>query len=232
MSPASPVAAPPNAPRAEAPRSPKPQRTYMTEAEYLAFMDTHDRPYEWINGRGRWRDGEELGEVRPVSGYDERGRPDAPTVHHSTIVTNLAGLLWAGLRGRPFKSLQLRMAVRDPAGSYYYPDVLISPDPSTIEPHPDSETPVLTDPIVLFEVLSRSTSRTDRVEKLAAYHRIETVTDYLILSQDRRRVVHHRRDGAGWRDETHTAADDVVTFAVPPVRLNLADVYERVALDA
>ena len=234
MSPAPPLAAPETreARGADAPHAPATTRRYMTEAEYLAFMETHDRPFEWINGRGRWRGGEELGEVRPAQGYDGQGNADMPTERHSTIVANLAGLLWPQLRRTAFKTHQGGLAVRDPAGPYYFPDVLVSPDPGEFEPHPDGENLVLRNPVVIFEVLSRSTSRTDRVEKLDAYRRIESVTDYLILSQDRRRVVHHRRDGAVWRTHTHAGADVAVTLAAPPVTLPLADVYERVAVSA
>ena len=225
MSPAPPrTIAPPRTPRSTAG-----DRVYMTEREYLAFLETSERPFEWINGRGRRRRGEELGEVRPAQGYDEYGDPALATEPHNTIAWNLAGLLWNSLRRTEFTSHQGAMAVRDPAGPYYFPDLLIYGDPGTFEPHPDGSRLVLRNPLVVFEILSRSRARTDRGEKLAAYHRIASVTDYLIVSQDAPHVLHHRRDGGGWADAAHAGLDSAVTLAAPAVTLPLAEVYERVA---
>ena len=49
------------------------------------------------------------------------------------------------------------------------------------------------DPLILVEVLSPSTSATDRTTKLEKYFRLPSVQHYLIVWADRRRVVHHRR---------------------------------------
>jgi Uma2 family endonuclease len=53
------------------------------------------------------------------------------------------------------------------------------------------------DPTVIVEVLSPSTSATDRAWKLREYFRLPSVRHYLIVWADRQQTVHHRRDDAG-----------------------------------
>ena len=52
-------------------------------------------------------------------------------------------------------------------------------------------------PLVIVEVLSPSTSATDRAWKLREYFRLASVRHYLIVWADRQQIVHHQRDDAG-----------------------------------
>ncbi len=53
------------------------------------------------------------------------------------------------------------------------------------------------DPLVIVEVLSPSTSATDRAWKLREYFRLPSVCHYLIVWADRQQIIHHHRDDAG-----------------------------------
>ena len=231
-----PVASPPARDAAPArPPSRGPQRRnplFLTWEDYLAYEQRMRAKslgrHEWVNGLGRWEDGEELGEVRPVQGYDEQGEPAMATGSHGQIVNNLTGILWAPLRGTRHQAMQQCMGIRSPAGPGRYPDVLIAPDPAEFAWHPEGKELTLLNPVVLFEVLSESTGNTDREDKLAEYLTIPSVTDYLIVAQDEPRVEHRRRVGDGWRLTTHADLDAAVTLAEPAARLPLAEVYERV----
>ncbi len=66
----------------------------------------------------------------------------------------------------------------------------------------------LANPEVVVEVLSRSTETYDRGEKWAAYQRLATLQDYLLLSQDAARIEHYQRgSGGAWEYRTLSAGE-------------------------
>jgi Uma2 family endonuclease len=83
-------------------------------------------------------------------------------------------------------------AVRVDPDTTFEPDVVVRcgerPDPAALW---------IEDPVIVVEVLSRSTQAIDKTEKLAGYMRLPSVRHYLIVDVRRRTVVHHARDAAG-----------------------------------
>jgi Uma2 family endonuclease len=76
-------------------------------------------------------------------------------------------------------------------------------------------------------VLSDSTERIDRREKLLAYTRIDSLQEYLLVSQERPEVeIHRRRDD--WRGTIHTEGSIILEFV--GIEIPLEQVYEEVPL--
>jgi Uma2 family endonuclease len=94
----------------------------------------------------------------------------------------------------------------------------------------DQHTEILLNPSVILEVLSPATEAFDRGEKFQRYQRWNpTLTDYLLVSQDRAQVEHFiRQADGGWTQYVHTGLDAAVTIASIQCTLKLADVYDRV----
>lgn len=92
---------------------------------------------------------------------------------------------------RPFTSNRL---VRTPPGNGYYPDVLVVCGPAAHRLYEDG-------PALVAEVLSPSTSDTDRREKAVAYAASPSLLLYLLIDPDRRRfeVARPGPDGLQWR---------------------------------
>jgi Uma2 family endonuclease len=84
------------------------------------------------------------------------------------------------------------MPVRVDADTAYEPDVLVRCGP----PLEDDAT-VVTDPVILVEVVSPSSHKRDSGVKLMDYFRIPTVRHYLIVRTNDNAVIHHARDDAG-----------------------------------
>lgn len=84
------------------------------------------------------------------------------------------------------------MAVQVDAGTTYEPDVLVHCG----DPVPDDAT-AITDPLIIVEVASPSTSRVDTGEKLAGYFSLPSVRHYLLVDAKRRLAVHHHRVDGG-----------------------------------
>lgn len=92
------------------------------------------------------------------------------------------------------------------ANCYYYPDIVISCDPTDSDPY------VIECPAVVVEVLSPSTASTDRREKLINYRKVPSLTDILLVDPEARTITHHRRSGQlskDWLVETADATGHV-----------------------
>ena len=129
------------------------------------------------------------GEVYAMVGASDR---------HGLITLNLAGALSQRLPDR-CQVFMSDMKVRIQAGErdvFYYPDVLVSCDPR------DRETYYRQFPCLVIEVLSPHTARLDRFEKFMFYRYLDSLEEYLLVSQDYRQVEVFRRADQ-WRASTY-----------------------------
>jgi Uma2 family endonuclease len=150
---------------------------------------------------------------------------------HSTICFNLAGCLQPQLRGTPCAGYTSDMKVRaGDASLYAYPDLtVVCGEPLVHDDHGD----VLLNPVVIFEVLSRSTEAYDPGEKFERYKTIETLTDYVLVSQDRPRLEHFsRRPDGTWSLTEVSGLESSLDIASVNCRLPLAEVYDRIEFAA
>jgi Uma2 family endonuclease len=92
-----------------------------------------------------------------------------------------------------------------------------------------------TQPCLIVEVLSPSTMSIDRREKLAAYRLLDSVREYVVVFQDRRRVEAHRKDAQGaWQTVVLGKPDELLLTSLPagPLTLTLTltmdEIYEDV----
>ncbi len=147
------------------------------------------------------------------------------TNNHNTIAGNVFASLHARLRGqrcRPF-NFDTKVRVRLPSQTrFYYPDV-------TVVCHPNPPTDSFQDaPVVVVEVLSRATRRTDMGEKKDAYLTIPTLSVYLLVEQDEPAVIAFRRTLDGFVREVYEALDAIIPLPEIETELALSDIYEDV----
>ncbi len=146
---------------------------------------------------------------------------------HSKICFNLYVAIGMQLRGTNCGGFSPNMKVRaGEAGLYAYPDLaVVCGEPTFHDRHKD----VLLNPTVIFEVLSRSTQAYDRGDKFERYKSIETLRDYVLVSQDRPHLEHSslRPDGT-WSHTEFDGTDDSLTLDAINCRVALADVYDRI----
>lgn len=138
---------------------------------------------------------------------------------HNRISGNVFREIGNHLKGKPCQPYMSDMKVK--VGSkYFYPDVLV--DCTNI---PDDS--VLTEsPLLIVEVLSKSTRRTDETIKRVAYMQIETLQEYVLIEQDFVQIEVIRRS-AGWLPEHYYLGDDVV-FESIGLTLTVEEIYDRV----
>ena len=115
---------------------------------------------------------------------------------HSTILGNLSLTLGSRLKDRSCRPHTSDLRVSTPShDSYFYPDCLVVCDKPVFE---EETFDTLTNPTVLFEILSPSTEARDRGEKFWHYRTIPTMQEYVLLSQSAAVVETYRRDGEQW----------------------------------
>jgi len=147
------------------------------------------------------------------------------SLRHNTIVSNLAGILYVQLRGRPCRAYvaDLRLRVTK-TGLYTYPDlVVVCGEPQLADAHLDT----LLNPTLIVEVLSPSTEATDRGRKFAHYRMIESLAEVVLVSQERVQVERFsRQPEGGWLLFDASRLEDRLQLASIACELPLADVYE------
>ena len=150
------------------------------------------------------------------------------TANHNRIATNATGTLHGQLRGQPCEVFNSDMKVRvrqTHETRFYYPDALVVCEPNgPSDPYHDR-------PVVIIEVISESTRRTDEHEKRAAYLSIDTLCVYVLIESSSAAAVVYRRTAEGFDRETYVAADAVVPLPEVNCNLSLAEVYANVIFE-
>ncbi|HEX7314408.1 MAG TPA: Uma2 family endonuclease [Pyrinomonadaceae bacterium] len=170
-------------------------------------------------------EGEKEAEVRHEYVAGQAYAMAGASARHNRISLNIAGRLNDLLADDECQAFMADMKVRVAPDLVYYPDVVVACDP------PGGDAYVRTEPRLVVEVLSPSTERADRHEKLAAYKSCPSVREYALVSQERMLVELHRRVGDGWETELLTEADERCAFDSVGLTLTLADIYRNVRFD-
>jgi Uma2 family endonuclease len=177
-------------------------RKPMTLAEFLAWEEEQEL---------RW----ELDGLEPVA-------MTGGTSAHEIIGDNIRFALRNRLASSPCRVRGPTLKI-EVAGRIRYPDAFV-----VCTPVPPKAT-VVRDPVVVFEVLSDSTSRTDRIEKLREYGAAPSIQRYIILEQDAIAAMVFVRKGTDLVADTLTAGD---TLRMPEigVEVPMAEFYIGIEL--
>jgi len=143
---------------------------------------------------------------------------------HNYAAGNIYTALRAAARGTVCRVFMSDIKVRTAPTVFYYPDVLVTCDPT------DNDRYVKLRPCLVVEVLSPSTTTTDRREKVLAYQSLPSLRAYLVVHQDQPIVERYWRDEHGTWHLTVMQRDGLVAVPCPETALALADIYEGVEL--
>jgi Uma2 family endonuclease len=142
----------------------------MTPAEYLAFERASSDRHEYADG-----------EIFAMSGG---------TREHSLAAQNIARELGNVLLERPCEVHGSDLKIKTRADRYHYADAFVLCGSPIFE---DETRDVVENPRLIVEVLSDSTERYDRGDKFASYRTLDTLDDYILVSQTTVLVEHYHR---------------------------------------
>lgn len=174
--------------------------------------------------------GEEMSEVKQEYLRGTVHATARATNQHNAIAGNCFALLHNGLRGKPCQPFnsdtKVRIEVLDHT-RFYYPDAMVVCQPNSPSDHFQDQ------PVVIVEVLSDSTRRVDLGEKRDAYLTIPSLKVLLFVESESAAVtVHRRKSDGGFAIEHHSGLEQVIPLSEIDASMALADLYERVKLDA
>lgn len=146
---------------------------------------------------------------------------------HNVITGNAQISIGAQLRGRPCVALGADMKVRvERANLFRYPDLSAVCGP--IDFH-DEVQDAYCNPALIVEVLSPGTENYDRTQKFALYRLVDSLSEYVLVAQDRVEVEVHRKQPDGrWNATVFTELCDVARLESVGCDLSLAELYEKV----
>jgi Uma2 family endonuclease len=178
---------------------------YLTPEQYLEIEEKAEFKSEYWDGR-----------MYAMAG----GTPK-----HSDAAGGLLVALRRRLRSSGCGVFNSDLRIRDGAnGLYTYPDVaIVCGEPSLGAGH------TLTNPIALFEVLSPSTEAKDRGFKFERYQHIESLREYVLVSQEKPRVETFLRQTSGpWLYQAVVGLDASVTIQSVGIDVPLAEIYDGI----
>ncbi|NOY26790.1 MAG: Uma2 family endonuclease [Oligoflexia bacterium] len=185
-----------------------PARKPPRYADYLELEQRSLLKHEWLDG-----------EIVAMAG----GTP----VHAelSARVTVLLGGQLLGSSCRPYSSdLRLRVPA---TGLSSYPDVAVVCGPLQV----DAQDPhAATNPVAVVEVLSPSTEGWDRGDKFDHLRHVDSLADYVLISQHRRRIEHYARQADGTWLLAVAGAGQGIRLTGCPANLEVDLLYEGVVL--
>jgi Uma2 family endonuclease len=185
-----------------------PQTKFITSEEYLALERYAEFKSEYF-----------AGEVFALAGASQR---------HNLIAANLIRILGNQLLDRDCNVYPIDMRVKIPRiNKYTYPDIAVTCGQETFE---DEQNDTLLNPMSIIEILSDSTEAYDRGKKFEHYQSLESLREYVLISQDPYRVERYvRQDDRTWTYTEFHSADDVVALPTISCTLSLKNVYAKVA---
>jgi len=197
-------------------------KTLITAEEYLAFERAADECHEYWDG-----------EIFAMAGESN---------NHGTISTNLIAELRQRTKGTDCRIYAKDMKIRSGSdidlhkslkGFFSYPDIVIVCGAIR---HHDKAKDVVLNPKVIIEILSPATEKFDRGDKFWRYrNNLPTLTDYVLVSQDRPAIDHFRRgaeDNGEWILTPFGGLQSIWNLKNLEIGIPLADVYDGVEFPA
>jgi len=177
-------------------------KPWVSLEDYLAEELVSDMKHEYIDGQ-----------IYAMTGG---------SLNHERIAGNVFAELRNFLRGKPCEAFGSNVKIKTDR-HVFYPDAMV-----VCNPHYPSE--YYTDsPVLVVEVLSKSTRRLDETVKRRVYQSIPTLLEYVLIEQDIVDVEVCRRS-EGWVS-SHYFLGDEVPFESVGLTLSVADIYARVDND-
>lgn len=186
------------------------RKRHVSPDEYLLFERAAVDRHEYFDG-----------EIFAMAGS---------SFEHAIIASNIGTSLHTQLKTRPCKTSIADLRVHVPAtGLYTYPDVVtVCGEPQFLA---DAYLDTLLNPDLIVEVLSPTTAGYDQGEKFDHYRTIESLKEYILVWQDKKRVARYtRRDDGSWLLNDFIGDEAEVELTSINCSLSMENIYDKVDL--
>ncbi|MDJ0595379.1 MAG: Uma2 family endonuclease [Pleurocapsa sp. MO_226.B13] len=183
------------------------QRIDYTPQEYLELEAKSEYKNEYLDG-----------EINPMTG----GTPN-----HNEIAGNFYTFLKLALRGKNNKVFMTDLRLWIPQYNVYtYPDLMVTTGQPVLQ---DNRNDTITNPLLIVEVLSKSTKNYDQGDKFDYYRSIPQFAEYILVDQYKYHLKQFAKadDGRWWLSE-YQNQNDILRFASLDLEIKLIDIYEEI----
>ncbi|WP_271254601.1 Uma2 family endonuclease [Pseudanabaena sp. Chao 1811] len=181
------------------------ERRYSLE-EYRAIAETSTEKCEYHDG-----------EIITMTGG---------TATHSRISRNIVNFLDSNLEGTNFEAFNNDLRIWIPKYRCgVYPDAMVVD--GQLQFHDGREDEIL-NPLLIVEVLSPSTQKYDRTDKFEMYRSIPSLSEYILVKQDRPFVERYRKQSNGWLFSDFVGLEDSILLDSINVELAMTKIYRNV----
>lgn len=170
--------------------------------EYFELEKTSEIRHEFVNGK-----------LIPMPGESKKAN-------------EIAGNIYVSLRNS-FKKRALKVYNHDVRlmlenNRYRYPDIAVAP---TID---DEDSHAITQPVLIVEVFSENSVKTDTVDKLREYSILPTLQYYLIVSQEEPFVEVYAKNADKWEFRYYTDLQENIELTALDASLLMGDIFEGI----
>jgi Uma2 family endonuclease len=174
-------------------------KRYISEEDYLEIEQHNDIKHEYING-----------EMWAMTGA---------SLAHNILTSNMSRHFGNHLEGTRCTAVSSDLKVKAD-DNFFYPDVVVlCSDENDDNYYTDK-------PLIIVEVLSKSTARFDKTLKMASYKTLPSLQEYVLIQQDVAEIIVCRRNN-NWAAEFFFLGDDV-TFESINLTMAVETIYQRV----
>ena len=192
----------------------KPQK--LTFQEYINLEKENNQKYEYHDGF-----------VIAMAGG---------TRNHSRISTNITSKLFSILEEKGDKcevfNSDTKLGFQDKS-KYLYPDAMVVCGDIEESRHNQD----ITNPIIIIEVLSKSTEELDRKDKFGLYKQVPSLEYYVLISQDKPQIEVYRKmkvedNKSLWQIEIITGMDKMLVFPTLDIEISFSSIYKKVEFES
>ncbi len=186
------------------------EKKYYTYEEYLELEVNSAERHEYIDG-----------EIILMTG----GTPN-----HNQAAGNFYAALNFALRRQPYRVFVTDQRLWIPKKRIYtYPDVMVVQGELQMQ---EGRGDTITNPLVIAEVLSKSTKSYDKDDKFAAYRTIPTFQEYILIDQYEVHVEQYfKTDTKRWIFTEYDDLNETLCLNSICFEIALADIYDNVQFE-
>ncbi len=179
--------------------------------EYLAIESAATEKYEYHDGQ-----------IYAMAGG---------TYEHGLICGNVFAEIRSSLIARESPCIAMSSEIKlhvVAENSFLYPDTMVvceEVEKSETEPN------AVTNPVLVIEVLSKSTATYDRGDKFYLYRQITSLQEYVLIEQDKAQIEIYKREGLLWKITRVKGIENSLSLSSIGLDIDLAKIYFRVKLD-
>lgn len=182
-----------------------PHKVIYTYEEYVSFENGSNVKHEFLDGQ-----------IYAMAGG---------TAEHAALAAASIGQLYAQLRGSECVPFTSDLRVHTNSGLTTYPDVSVICGRAEYN---EVDKRGATNPILIIEVMSRSTAEYDAGEKLEHYKTLQTLKQYVLVSHREHSLTVWTREEDAWQS-VRVREGEVANLEAIRATLDVRELYETAA---